>query len=135
RMLFLTATPFQLGHHELVRVLERFGDVRWDEGELSLRDQFVQKLTQLEADLNDSQRSAIALQRSWSRLRPDDCDADVESWWHSLLSLPPESRSHYQQAVVNAFFVAKKARDSAEAELRPWIVRHNKGAVWAGTHI
>ena len=26
RMLFLTATPFQLGHHELVRVLERFGD-------------------------------------------------------------------------------------------------------------
>jgi hypothetical protein len=24
RMLFLTATPFQLGHHELVRVLQRF---------------------------------------------------------------------------------------------------------------
>ncbi len=28
RMLFLTATPLQLGHHELVRVLERFEDVR-----------------------------------------------------------------------------------------------------------
>jgi hypothetical protein len=28
RMLFLTATPFQLGHRELVRVLERFGDVQ-----------------------------------------------------------------------------------------------------------
>ena len=24
RMLFLTATPFQLGHHELVEVLRRF---------------------------------------------------------------------------------------------------------------
>ncbi len=34
RMLFLTATPFQLGHHELVRVLERFGDIRWEEKEL-----------------------------------------------------------------------------------------------------
>ena len=30
RMLFLTATPFQLGHHELVNVMQRFGDVRWD---------------------------------------------------------------------------------------------------------
>jgi len=29
RMLFLTATPFQLGHHELISVLGRFGDVKW----------------------------------------------------------------------------------------------------------
>src|SRR5262249_37282133 len=29
RMLFLTATPFQLGHHELLRVLERFENVGW----------------------------------------------------------------------------------------------------------
>ncbi len=27
RMLFLTATPFQLGHRELIRVLQRFGDI------------------------------------------------------------------------------------------------------------
>ncbi|MBK6427797.1 MAG: hypothetical protein IPF82_16845 [Blastocatellia bacterium] len=32
RMLFLTATPFQLGHHELVNVLTRFGGVAWNEG-------------------------------------------------------------------------------------------------------
>jgi len=29
RMLFLTATPFQLGHHELCSVLELFGAVSW----------------------------------------------------------------------------------------------------------
>ena len=29
RMLFLTATPFQLGHHELLRVLDRFHGIRW----------------------------------------------------------------------------------------------------------
>jgi len=32
RMLFLTATPFQLGHHELTEVLRRFTAVRWGEG-------------------------------------------------------------------------------------------------------
>jgi len=30
RMLFLTATPFQLGHHELVSVLRRFEGIAWD---------------------------------------------------------------------------------------------------------
>lgn len=44
RMLFLTATPFQLGHHELVRVLERFGDVRWDASELGERAGFHENL-------------------------------------------------------------------------------------------
>ena len=44
RMLFLTATPFQLGHHELVRVLERFGDVRWEPRELGDPDSFRQQL-------------------------------------------------------------------------------------------
>src|SRR5208282_5560039 len=29
RMLFLTATPFQLGHAELIRVLERFEGIAW----------------------------------------------------------------------------------------------------------
>jgi hypothetical protein len=29
RMLFLTATPFQLGHHELCSVLERFDGIAW----------------------------------------------------------------------------------------------------------
>ena len=32
RMLFLTATPFQLGHHELVEVLRRFTAIRWGDG-------------------------------------------------------------------------------------------------------
>ena len=29
RMLFLTATPFQLGHHELCGVLRRFNGIKW----------------------------------------------------------------------------------------------------------
>ena len=51
RMLFLTATPFQLGHHELVRVLERFADVRWTEDELGERETFQGRLASLEERL------------------------------------------------------------------------------------
>ena len=72
RMLFLTATPFQLGHHELVRVLERFADVRWNVDEFGDRETFQGRLASLEARLSDSPRTAMALPRSWGRLRPDD---------------------------------------------------------------
>jgi hypothetical protein len=86
RMLFLTATPFQLGHHELVSVLERFGGIRWEPLELGSRETFQQSLDNLGEHLTASQRSAIALQRRWSRLRPEDCDVDdVDLWWKSLL--------------------------------------------------
>ena len=47
RMLFLTATPFQLGHRELVHVLQRFGDVRWDTETLGDRDAFLCSLDAL----------------------------------------------------------------------------------------
>ena len=69
-MLFLTATPFQLGHHELVRVLERFADKRRTEDELGERETFQGRLASLEERLSDSQRTAMVLQRSWGRLRP-----------------------------------------------------------------
>jgi ERCC4-related helicase len=135
RMLFLTATPFQLGHLELVRVLERFGDVRWDEGALGRIDNFHQQLSELSQCLNESQRTAIALQRSWSRLRPEDCDGDVEEWWGRLVTAPQEALTNRQRAVVDAYQAARRGRDAAQHALRAWIVRHNKGAHWDGTAI
>ncbi|HEY3382623.1 MAG TPA: DEAD/DEAH box helicase [Vicinamibacterales bacterium] len=135
RMLFLTATPFQLGHHELVNVLVRFGDVRWDPRQLGERQQFAEQLEILRSRLDDSQRTAIGLQRAWSRLRPEDCDADVDAWWLRLCRSDRESLNHHQRAVVDAFVAAKRSRDAAEEALRPWIVRHNKGNHWAGTTI
>ena len=44
RMLFLTATPFQLGHHEFVHILERFADVRWDPTQFGERETFFARL-------------------------------------------------------------------------------------------
>lgn len=133
RMLFLTATPFQLGHHELVRVLERFGDVRWDAKQLGARDNFLLKLSNLEKHLNESQRTAITFQRSWSRLCPEDGAADLNRWWEELTHAPHESLTSYQRAVVDAFDAAKRCRHAAERALKDWILRHNKGEYWAGT--
>jgi superfamily II DNA or RNA helicase len=135
RMLFLTATPFQLGHHELLRVLERFGDVRWDANALGSAESFQQKLSDLRKSLDESQRTTIALQRSWSRLQPEDCVGDVEVWWDRLLKSPRESLTSRQRAVVDAYEAAKRCRDAAEKVLRPWLLRHNKGLHWAGTNI
>lgn len=134
RMLFLTATPFQLGHHELVRVLERFGDVRWNKDQLGPRDEFLQRLTALRHSLDRSQRAAIGLQRCWSRLRPDDRDR-ADDWWERLLASPRDQVNSHQRAVIEAFEVAQSSRLAAQVALRPWIVRHNKGTRWAGTGI
>jgi len=76
RMLFLTATPFQLGHQELVRVMKRFGDVRWDTNALGDFGNLEAKLTSLDGSLTESQRTAIALQRCWSRLLPKEGPQD-----------------------------------------------------------
>lgn len=135
RMLFLTATPFQLGHHELVRVLERFGDVRWDANAMGDPDSFRNKLLDLGKHLNESQRAAITLQRNWCRLRPEDCDTNVEVWWQQLLASPRETLNGHQRAVIDAYHAAKRGRDAAQQALRCWIVRHNKRIHWVGTDI
>lgn len=136
RMLFLTATPFQLGHQELVRVLERFGDVRWDTQIFGEVQTFAKCLEDLGYRLDAFQRKSIGLQRSWARLRPEDIDRnDVVAGWTSALATPPESLSMRLRAALEAFHEAKSACREAEAVLRPWILRHNKGTHWASSEI
>lgn len=137
RMLFLTATPFQLGHHELVSVLRSFRGVRWDLVELGPREAFNSSMEELGNHLTESQRSAISLQRRWSKLRPEDLGegTDVDSWWHQISQSPKEDLTHHQLAVLDSYDAVKKARDLADKALRPWIVRHNKTSLWAGTCI
>ena len=135
RMLFLTATPFQLGHSELVQVLRRFGDVRWDSKSLGVQAEFVGKLKELEERLNDSQRSAIGLHRIWSRVDPAEAKDSPDSWWSEVLCASRDSLTNTSRAFVEAFESAKKQRVLAEGALRPWIVRYNKFDFWPGTEI
>lgn len=135
RMLFLTATPFQLGHRELVRVLERFGDVRWNKNELGEKSDFEARLADLQERLDDSQRKAIALQSSWSKLLPEDVPDEEDSWWDALLRSDRESLSYRQKSVIDAFQSGRRCRERAEAALSSWVVRHSKGAYWAGSEV
>ncbi|WP_164104204.1 helicase-related protein [Candidatus Laterigemmans baculatus] len=137
RMLFLTATPFQLGHQELVSVLNRFGDVRRAPQTLGSKAAFESQLTALAGSLTESQRTAIVLQRCWALLRPEEgpADQDVDAWWEALRRSEPDELTPRQRALVGAFSEAHKWRTAAEANLRPWVIRHNKGEHWPGTGI
>lgn len=134
RMLFLTATPFQLGHRELVHVLERFGDVRWDDQALGERSRFKESLATLHRALDESQSTSINLQRSWSRMLAGDlppAEGALDEWWRALQGASPDALTHNQGALCEAYAAAKARRHEASALLRPFVIRHNKGEFWA----
>ncbi len=134
RMLFLTATPFQLGHRELVSVMRRFGDVRRDDAVIDGAALDI-AMDGLEAALDNSQRSAISLQKSWTRLDPIEVGSDVESWWRCVQDSPPDDLNPRERAVRDGFGMARHTRNVAEELLKPWVVRHNKGHYWPDTNI
>ena len=120
KMLFLTATPFQLGHHELLHVLDRFHGVRWPSG--LARRRFDQQIEQLRSALDHAQSSALRLERAWARIDPLDA-ASVEE----LSSFEPHDEQ--PEALRTALQIAADARcdiDSGEVLLRPWVIRHVK---------
>ncbi len=137
RMLFLTATPFQLGHHELVRVLRRFGDARWDSTTFGTESEFHQRLDQLRDTLSAAQLSFIRLFKAWNQLRSQDFPEShtLTGWWYDLCNDSEEQLTLNQKIFRSAFNESCKKREQAESLLRPWIIRQNKGDLWAGTAI
>jgi hypothetical protein len=120
KMLFLTATPFQLGHHELLRVLDRFHGVRWPSADTRAR--FGKTLDELGAALDRAQATALRLERAWGRIDPLDSLTVA-----GLTSLAPSDAQ--PEAVRNALAIAEEARDeisAAQSILRPWVIRHTK---------
>jgi len=66
RMLFLTATPFQLGHAELCSVLERFDGVSWNSHLAPKSGQagFREEIGRLRLSLDAAQSAALSLDAS-----------------------------------------------------------------------
>ena len=120
KMLFLTATPFQLGHHELLNVLDRFHGVRWPSA--LARTRFDQQTEHLRSALDRAQATALRLERAWARIDPLDGPLVAE-----LGSFEPHDDQ--PEALRTALTIATEARaDIATAEelLRPWVIRHVK---------
>jgi superfamily II DNA or RNA helicase len=131
RMLFLTATPFQLGHAELIHVLERFEGIDWksrQRPELS-RAAFKEEIKGLCDALDDGQAAALRLDQAWGRLTEDHLlDGDgksmnVEHWWETVQDAPGNGPVGQIVAHVES---ACQAMGRAEQMLRPWVLRHRK---------
>lgn len=120
RMLFLTATPFQLGHHELIEVLRRFTAVRWGDG--LERAEYEAKLDQIEKTLSAAQTAALRLDQAWGWLRPDEVDEFVgREWWREpdREDLPDSLRSAARRLAD-----VRERMQAAGELLRPWLIRH-----------
>jgi len=129
RMLFLTATPFQLGHHELINVLSRFEGINWNSPDApdGGNDTFKAQITQLETALGDAQKTSIQLERVWGRLSatdlrtPDGRQLTPEQWWEDV-----STREEAGIEVYERFTQCQQKMRAAETLLKPWVIRHLK---------
>jgi superfamily II DNA or RNA helicase len=130
RMLFLTATPFQLGHHELINVLSRFEGVNWNSPDAPQDGKVVFKarIAELETALSEAQKSSLHLERSWGRLSAGDLrGADgrqltPDDWWQGI-----SQRKEPGTEVCERFTLCQERMRAAETLLKPWVIRHLKG--------
>jgi len=139
RMLFLTATPFQLGHGELLQVLDRFRAIDWKHGPSAMSvEQFDGARSRLRDALDEAQVATTQLDRQWQRIEPSEVssgDADdtrVDSWWQRI-NTSPEQVPERLRAVVSAYRRAHSAMRAAESELAPWIIRHLRARTLPGS--
>lgn len=134
RMLFLTATPFQLGHRELLHVLSRFAAVRWEPGNPTMtRETFTAELDALGTALDAYHVASQHLRDAWSRVPRERLPSasDVDAWWSALEVTPDEGGERAQQA-LRAAHRARAAMQQAEERLKPWIIRHLRSRVLDG---
>ncbi len=129
RMLFLTATPFQLGHPELCSVLSRFDGIDWSSSRAPAlgRKEFLKQCIELRELLDAAQWAALNLEAAWGRLRRDDLVIDgepaptVDAWWEHMRRDDTPSSSVELRKVVDTAHARMRA---AEEALKPFVIRH-----------
>jgi len=132
RMLFLTATPFQLGHDELCSVIERFEGIAWGSpaAPQSGKRGFLETVDALKKSLDSAQEAALRLDDAWGRLRSEDlaiCDKtydDPAQWWECIQSVT--DLSPQTEHVLHCYRLAEERMRAAERILKPWVIRHLK---------
>ena len=131
RMLFLTATPFQLGHHELLNVVDRFRGVRWDKRSIAMvQDEFRVQKDHLEHALNEAYTASYRLDLQWKRLKQEDLHVDgqllaLDPWWDHVVT-EGNGNSEKVQIVLSAYKNAQEKMSAAEALLKHWVIRHRR---------
>ncbi len=139
RMMFLTATPFQLGHHELLNVIGRFSGVAWKTLGPYTREKFDAEVKTLGAALDRAQHSAAELDRRWLSLRQDDFAGpsnkqSSDDWWREAAA-NPEMQPERVKVVLRAFERTRQDMKGAEVPLHKWVIRHLRDNKLPGTTI
>ncbi len=132
RMLFLTATPFQLGHYELCSVLKKFNGISWKNKNSppSGKEIFPKQIQELQEKLDAAQEASVRLDNAWGLLHRDDLVIDcktysnIETWW--MDAQKNNSLRQAAQEAINRFKQANEKMRIAEEALKPWIIRHIK---------
>ena len=132
RMLFLTATPFQLGHYELCSVLDRFSGISWRKPRCPNRGKatFLHDLKTILKKLDAAQESTLRLDHAWGKLKADDLKINgnvypsVEDWWKDLQS--GDAATSVTQDIMERFQTAQKRMGDAERYLMPYLIRHTR---------
>ena len=143
RMLFLTATPFQLGHNELCSVLDRFKGITWQESTMpngGLKS-YQKLLDDLRKNLDSAQFSAVSFDATWGKLKYADLIVDGieynqknnDEWW--LAMMRSVNLSNTQLQARNRFNECLIKMNNAEKLLKKMVIRHLKSKVFPDTDI
>jgi len=133
RMLFLTATPFQLGHAELCSVLERFDGISWKSRlapNSGGQEAFQKEIKGLRWALDAAQSAALKLDSEWGLLQKDDLQANgkmferEDEWWASLRQ--GNGATPTGERVLQSYENTRRRMREAEQALKPWVIRHLK---------
>lgn len=126
RMLFLTATPFQLGHHELIQVLQTFGSILWtgDHAPSGTFEQFQDQINKLADALDRNRLAGRSLDQLWGKVNAEKIgDQPAFDWWQRIEANPQDT---WERRLVEAVKHCLETRTGAEELLRPWVIRHNR---------
>lgn len=123
RLLGLSATPFQLGPHELIRVL----DLRRCISLSTQRATFLNdRVSVLDADLQRAGISGDSLRSAWAEVDERDLN-DLEQAWVTTdadmrsAGLPPRLRR-----ALGALMNVREAHDRLGRSLKPFLIRHRR---------
>jgi superfamily II DNA or RNA helicase len=129
RMLFLTATPFQLGHRELLKVLGRFEGVDWSSFPEGRRAEHLRQVEELGGALNAAHVHSCELDSRWGSLGADDLTNEsgeaisVEEWWLQI-SRNRQELPERIQVLLRSFDQVLGSMKKAETLLQKLVVRH-----------
>ena len=123
RLLGLSATPFQLGPHELIRVLElrRCIDLSMERANF-LND----SVRVLDADLQTAGAAGESLRSAWTEVDEQDLNALEQAWPANGKAVPPDGLPPRLKRAFGALMKVRKAHARLGGSLKPFLLRHRR---------